>query len=120
MRLDEQFGAGGQISGNSSTYDPMCTYVTDTPLWPNVTNKLKDNKDGDCEAVLGKECVAALLSSLYLGGGGCYNPNTNIDACQGVFNDGAQQSTAFGKSTTTTNGARGGKQARRSHTPKNR
>jgi hypothetical protein len=96
IRLDEQFGAGGQSPDNSSTHDPICMSVAIAPMWPNVNNKLTDSKDGDCEGVLGKECVAALLSSLNQGGGSCQNPNFfNTDACQGVFNTGY-----FGMSAT--------------------
>jgi hypothetical protein len=105
IRLDEQFGSGGQVSGNSSAHhSPICMSVADTLMWPNVTNKLHDSKDGDCEAALGKECVAALLTSLTLGGGGCQNPNPNIDACQGVFNTGNFGMFATCKSTRTTDG----------------
>lgn len=85
IRLDERFGAGGQTAGNSSTYDPICMGVVESPMWPNVTNKLQDSSNGDCEAVLGKECLAALLSDPWLGGG-CGTPNVRTDACRDVFN----------------------------------
>ena len=85
VRLGERFGAGSQTPGNSSTYDPICMAVVETPMWPNVTNKLEDGKDGDCDAVLGPECVAALLSDPWLGGG-CGTPNVRTDACRDVFN----------------------------------
>ena len=97
IRLAERFGASNATPGNSSTYDPICMSVVVTePVWPNVTNKLQDSKDGDCEAVLGQECAAALLSER-LQGGGCGNPNFQTPACQGIFNNGYQGALGYGK-----------------------
>jgi hypothetical protein len=97
IRIDEQFGAGGQTSRNSSTYAPLCMAVIATPLWPNVTNKLKDNQDGDCNAVLGPECVTALLAP----GGDCGLPNYRVDACRDTFGpNGYPEITGGCKSTT--------------------
>jgi hypothetical protein len=96
IRLDERFGASNATPGNSSTYDPICISVMTEPIWPNVTKKLRDSKDGDCEAVLGQECVAALLSEPLLGGG-CGNPNLQTPACQGIFNNGHQEVFGYGK-----------------------
>jgi hypothetical protein len=99
IRLHERFSASSLTPGNSSTYDPICMNVVADPIWPNVTNKLNDSNDGDCEAILGQECVAALLSEP-LNGGRCGNPNINTPACQGVFNNGFQEVIGSGESTT--------------------
>jgi hypothetical protein len=106
IRLDQRFGAGGQTSGNSSTYDPICMAVVESPMWPNVTNKLRDSNDGDCTAILGQDCVAALLSNPWTGGG-CGAPDLIYSraACQDVFNLdyqvlGACKSTARNKTRT--------------------
>jgi hypothetical protein len=98
IRLHERFSASNLTPGNSSTYDPICMNVVADPIWPNVTNKLNDSNDGDCEAILGQECVAALLSEP-LNGGRCGNPNINTPACQGIFNNGFQEVIGSGEST---------------------
>jgi hypothetical protein len=101
IRIDEQFSAGGQTSRNSSTYAPLCMAVITSPLWPNITNKLKDNQDGDCNAVLGPECVTALLAPPW-SGGGCGLPNYRVDACRDTFGpNGYPVITGACKSTTT-------------------
>jgi len=84
---------GPQTSGNSTLGDPICMFEVLTPLWPNVTNKLQDNTNGDCEAVLGQECVRGLLTqaSFRRTNYGCASPDISINACRGVFDIGDQQ-----------------------------
>jgi hypothetical protein len=77
--------------------------VVATPMWPNVTNKLQDDNDGDCEAVLGEDCVRALLAQpSYKRSGACAVPTVQqLDACQGVFKTGSFQITGSRKSIIT-------------------
>lgn len=101
IRHNEQSTDGSaQTFGNSSTYNPICMTVVATPMWPNVTNKLQDDNDGDCEAVLGEDCVRALLAQpSYKRSGACAVPTVQqLDACQGVFKTGSFQITGSRKS----------------------
>jgi len=93
IRLGKSFDAGGQASAD----EPICMAVVENPIWPNVTNKLTDSSDGDCEAVLGQECAAALMSER-LHGGRCGTTFLNVEACRDVFSVGNQQTMGRGKS----------------------
>lgn len=92
IRLNEHSSGGSAQSlhgpsGNSSLKDPICMSVVASPMWPNVTNKLQDNDSGDCEAVLGQDCVRALLvQNAFAPDGGCTFPDLSTSACEGVFN----------------------------------
>jgi hypothetical protein len=98
-RNEQSMDGSAQALGNSSTYNPICMSVVATPMWPNVTNKLQDDNDGDCEAVLGEDCVRALLAQpSYKRSGACAVPDVQLDACQGVFKTGSFQITGSRKS----------------------
>ncbi|KAM0718863.1 hypothetical protein Q7P37_005935 [Cladosporium fusiforme] len=55
-------------TGNSSKDEPLCMAVLTRQIYPNVTNLHGEADNGDCEIVLGKECVEEILSDVEASG----------------------------------------------------